>query len=273
MTGVQTCALPISLQAVDLIAAEDTRHTGRLLQHFQIATPQTSYHAHNWRSRLPILLAHLQAGKALALVSDAGMPGISDPGFELVEACVRESIPVVPIPGCTAAVTALCVSGLNPQPFAFEGFLPPKGKARRDRLQDLAQETRTIVLYEAPHRLLATLTDLQNCFEESRSVAIARELTKQYEEIWRGPLAAGLQHFQTHAPRGEFTLVIAGKSAAAIAPPTDDDITRRLQALLQAGLSQSQASRQLAQETGRSRREIYQLALSVLTGAEAVDPE
>ncbi|MGD1905854.1 MAG: 16S rRNA (cytidine(1402)-2'-O)-methyltransferase [Leptolyngbyaceae cyanobacterium] len=252
-----------TLKAVDLIAAEDTRRTGRLLQHFESATPQTSYHAHNWRKRLPTLLAHLETGQSLALVSDAGMPGISDPGFELVEACADQFI-VVPIPGVTAAVTALCASGLAPQPFTFEGFLPPKGRLRKTLLEALAQEHRTMVLYESPHRLLKTLEDLAIALEPERRVAIARELTKQYEEIWRGSLAEAMAHYQDKAPRGEFTLVIAGSiSVQEESPPSEIDLKQRLQELLESGLSRSQASRQLAQETRQPRRDLYQLALTL----------
>lgn len=262
-----------TLKQVDLIAAEDTRHTGKLLHHFAIATPQISYHAHNWRKRLPELIAHLQTGQSLALVSDAGMPGISDPGFELVEACTEAAIPVVPIPSATAAVTALCISGLPPQPFAFEGFLPTKSRDRRAALQHLATEPRTLVLYEAPHRLLDTLGDLQLAMGGDRRVAIARELTKQYEEVWRGTLADAIAHFQAQPPRGEFTLVIAGAPVVEPAPLSEDDLITQLHDLMAAGLSRSQASRQLAHTTGRSRRDLYQLALSLAAETEERDSQ
>ncbi|MEM0980715.1 MAG: 16S rRNA (cytidine(1402)-2'-O)-methyltransferase [Cyanobacteria bacterium P01_H01_bin.58] len=250
-----------TLKQVDLIAAEDTRHTGKLLHHFQIATPQTSYHAHNWRKRLPELLERLQAGQQIALVSDAGMPGISDPGFELVEACAAVDISVIPIPGATAAIAALCISGLMPQPFAFEGFLPAKGRERRDCLTALASESRTLVLYEAPHRLLATLEDLQTHLGLERRVAIARELTKQYEEVWRGTLEDAIAHFTAHAPRGEFTLVVAGKPVEEPTALSEAELKQRLLDLLQTGLSKTQASRQLAQESTYTKREIYQIAI------------
>jgi 16S rRNA (cytidine1402-2'-O)-methyltransferase len=252
-----------TLKGVDLIAAEDTRHTGRLLRHFAIDTPQISYHSHNWRKRLPELCDRLQAGTTLALVSDAGMPGISDPGFELVEACAEAGIAVVAIPGATAAVTALCISGLAPQPFVFEGFLPPKGRDRQTQLQRLAQEERTLVLYEAPHRLLATLKDLAAGMGADRRVVIARELTKQYEEVWRGDLGTALTHFQAHPPRGEFTLVIAGQAPPAATVWSEAEIKTRLLALMADGLSRSQASRAVAQETTRLRRDLYQIALSL----------
>ncbi len=265
-----------TLKAVDLIAAEDTRHTGRLLQHFAISTPQTSYHTHNWRKRLPTLLAHLEAGKTLALVSDAGMPGISDPGFELVEACADGGVLVVPIPGATAAITALCASGLSPQPFTFDGFLPAKGRLRKTMLNAMVGELRTMVIYESPHRLLATLKDLAKALEPERRVAIARELTKQYEEIWRGNLAEAITHYQHKAPRGEFTLVIAGSAPAQPGPPPSAaELKQRLQELVESGLSRSQASRQLAQETQQPRRELYQLALTLpeLALSELTIPE
>ncbi|MEM9817122.1 MAG: 16S rRNA (cytidine(1402)-2'-O)-methyltransferase [Cyanobacteria bacterium P01_D01_bin.6] len=252
-----------TLQHVDLIAAEDTRHTGKLLHHFQITTSQTSYHAHNWRKRLPELISYLQRGQDLALVSDAGMPGISDPGFELVEACADAGVPVVAIPGATAAITALCISGLPPQPFVFEGFLPTKGRDRREQIIRLADEPRTWVLYEAPHRLLTTLKDLQGPVEDDRRLAITRELTKQFEEVWRGTLAAAIAHFTQTPPKGEFTLVIAGKPPTAEAPLSVEDLQQMLTQLMAAGRSRSQASRQLAQETSYSKREIYQVAIAL----------
>lgn len=261
-----------TLQQVALIAAEDTRHTGKLLQHFQITTPQTSYHAHNWRKRLPEVLNHLQRGQDLALVSDAGMPGISDPGFELVEACAEAGVPVVAIPGATAAITALCISGLPPQPFVFEGFLPTKGRDRREQITRLADESRTLVLYEAPHRLLTTLKDLQGPFEDDRRLAVTRELTKQFEEVWRGTLAGAITHFTQTPPKGEFTLVIAGKPPTADAPLSMEDLQQMLANLMSEGLSRSQASRQLAQETSYSKREIYQIAIG-LPDPVAVTPE
>ncbi|MGD1943005.1 MAG: 16S rRNA (cytidine(1402)-2'-O)-methyltransferase [Leptolyngbyaceae cyanobacterium] len=252
-----------TLQQVDVIAAEDTRHTGKLLHHFQIATPQTSYHTHNWRKRLPELLDRLQAGNDVALVSDAGMPGISDPGYELVEACAAANIRVVAIPGATAAITALCVSALPPQPFVFEGFLPTKGRDRREHIEQLATEHRTLVLYEAPHRLLTTLQDLHTAIEGSRPIAVTRELTKQFEEVWRGTLAAAIAHFTTTTPKGEFTLVLAGKAVEPERPLSTAEIEQRLTTLIAAGLSRSQASRQLAQETPHTKRELYQIAIGL----------
>jgi 16S rRNA (cytidine1402-2'-O)-methyltransferase len=249
------------LKSVDLIAAEDTRHTGKLLQHLQVRTPQISYHEHNTRKRIPELLTHLHSGKTLALVTDAGMPGISDPGYELVAACAEAKLRVVPIPGASAVITALAASGLSCDRFTFEGFLSAKGKTRRIHLSELQQEKRTIVLYESPHRLLKTLEDLQTHLGASRPITLARELTKRYEEFWRGNLATALDHYSQHEPKGEFTLVIAGAEPTAEAI-TETDLTIALQQLIAQGLSPSQASRQLAQETGLPRRDIYQLTLN-----------
>ncbi|TVP68117.1 MAG: 16S rRNA (cytidine(1402)-2'-O)-methyltransferase [Leptolyngbya sp. LCM1.Bin17] len=251
------------LQAVDLIAAEDTRHTAKLLQHFAIATPQLSYHEHNRHSRIGELLNLLQGQhKAIALVSDAGMPGISDPGQELIAACVQAGVPVLPIPGPTAAITALCVSGLPSDRFVFEGFLPLKGSHRASRLEALQPETRTIILYEAPHRLLKTLTDLAHSLGGDRPISLGRELTKRFEEIWHGTLEDAIATYQAQAPKGEFTLVVQG---ASVQGPTiseqalRDELTR----LLHQGVSRADASRQLAKATGQSKKSIYQLSLTL----------
>jgi 16S rRNA (cytidine1402-2'-O)-methyltransferase len=250
------------LQQVKAIAAEDTRHTGKLLQHFQISTPQVSYHDHNRRTRLPELLARLQRGEAIALVTDAGMPGISDPGYELVRDCIAANIPVVPIPAATAAITALSASGLPTDRFVFEGFLPTKAKLRRDRLDQLQSESRTLILYEAPHRLVETLMDLAVTLGGDRAVVAARELTKRYEEFWRGTLDEAIAHYQQHSPQGEFTLVVAGMQREQPIL-SEDALKSELQGLIRQGLSRSQASRQLAQQTALSRRQIYQLALAI----------
>ncbi len=250
------------LQTVDLIAAEDTRHTGRLLQHFQVKTPQISYHDHNRLGRIPELLQRLAEGQAIALVSDAGMPGISDPGYELVKACVEAGYCVVPIPGVSAAITALSGSGLPSDRFVFEGFLPTKSQPRRQQLEMLATETRTLIFYEAPHRVRETLQDLAAALGEDRAITVARELTKLHEEFWRGSLTGAIAHYQTREPQGEFTLIVAG---AELSPLTLSDAALKLelQALIDQGISRSEASRQLAQQTALPKRQIYQLALSL----------
>ncbi|MCU0566874.1 MAG: 16S rRNA (cytidine(1402)-2'-O)-methyltransferase [Oculatellaceae cyanobacterium Prado106] len=250
------------LKGVDAIAAEDTRHTGKLLQHFQVTTPQISYHDHNRHSRTPELIDRLQQGQSIALVSDAGMPGISDPGYELVKACAEQDITVVPIPGASAVIAALSAAGLLTDRFVFEGFLPAKGQERRDRLEALGGETRTMVLYESPHRLRQTLQDLLTVMESERAIVLARELTKMHEQFWRGSVEGAIAYHQTRDPQGEFTLVIAG--AEMTQPQLSESALRaELQTLIAQGLSRSQASRQLAQQTSLPRRQIYQLALAI----------
>lgn len=250
------------LKTVALIAAEDTRHTGKLLQHFGITTPQISYHDHNRQFRLPYLLEHLQQGRDLALVTDAGLPGICDPGADLVAACRQAEIPVIPLPGATAGLTALMASGLSTERFAFEGFLPPKVKPRQERLHSLLADPRTLIFYEAPHRLVATLTALAEVFGAERRVVTARELTKLHEEFWSGELGEACRHYQDQAPKGEFVILVEGARETA---PTfsEGHLQVELQALLAQGLSRSDASRQLAQITQLPRRQLYQLALTL----------
>jgi len=250
------------LQTVDAIAAEDTRHTGKLLQHFEIKTPQVSYHEHNSHERLPELLEQLQAGGAIALVTDAGMPGISDPGYELVKACIEAGIQVIPIPGATAGITALCAAGLPTNRFVFEGFLPSTGKDRRKRIESLQAEPRTIILYEAPHRLRQTLQDLAECLGGRRCIVLARELTKMHEEFWRGSIGEAILHYTHREPKGEFTLVVGGMQAE-MPVLSDEELKTELLQIMAQGVSRSQASRQLAQMTKLSRRKLYELALSI----------
>ncbi|NJR65751.1 MAG: 16S rRNA (cytidine(1402)-2'-O)-methyltransferase [Leptolyngbyaceae cyanobacterium CRU_2_3] len=262
------------LRKVDVIAAEDTRHTGRLLQHFQITTPQISYHDHNRHTRHPEILQRLQQGEALALVSDAGMPGISDPGSELVKFCIEANILVVPIPGVTAVITALSAGGLPSDRFVFEGFLPAKGQERHDRLEAIGKETRTLVIYESPHRLQQTLKDLLEPVGAKCLITIARELTKLHEQFWRGSLTEAIAYYQDRDPQGEYTLILAGCETAHPLL-TEAALLNELQQLMQQGLSRSQASRQIAQQTTLSRRQVYQLALTISSdvSTEARNPE
>lgn len=201
------------LGSVDIIAAEDTRHTRKLLTHHGIAKPLLSYHDHNETAQAPRLLALLQGGKSLALVTDAGTPGIADPAYHLVRTVIPHGIPIVPIPGPTALMTALVVSGLPTERFVFEGFLPVKSGRRQQRLEVLASETRTVVLYESPHRFLKLLQELLTHCGPERRLMVARELTKHFEEIVRGTTASVCETFQGRAIRGEFTLVLAGRPA------------------------------------------------------------
>ncbi|MEH2183357.1 16S rRNA (cytidine(1402)-2'-O)-methyltransferase [Nostoc sp.] len=255
------------LQTVDIIAAEDTRHTGKLLQHFQVKTPQVSYHEHNRTSRIPELLEHLVNNKAIALVSDAGMPSISDPGYELVKACIEARIPVVPIPGASAAITALSAAGLPTDRFVFEGFLPAKTQQRQEHLESLQTESRTLIFYESPHRLRDTLQDLAEVWGSDRQIVLARELTKLYEEFWRGTIAEAIAYYSQREPQGEYTLVVAGIPASQ-PQLTEEELKAELKQLISQGISRSQASRQLAKFTSLPRRQLYQLALSIVSSLE-----
>jgi 16S rRNA (cytidine1402-2'-O)-methyltransferase len=253
-----------TLKKVSLIAAEDTRHTGKLLQHFDISTPQISYHEHNRLSRLDELLNILSQGQDIALVTDAGMPGISDPGYELIKACIEAKIEVVPIPGVTAVITALAVSGLPTERFCFEGFLPGKEKLRQERLEGLKTETRTMVFYEAPHKLIKTLEDLRETFGPTRKIVLGRELTKLYEEIWRGTVAEAINLYRENkTPKGEFTLVVMGNDQADTIQLSEEELKQELRQIIERGVSRSQASRQLAQVTNLSRSRLYKLALEI----------
>lgn len=198
------------LKAVDLILAEDTRTSGKLLKHYGIATPSQSHHMYNEHRQINALVQKLKGGATLALISDAGTPAISDPGFLLVRSCVENTIAIECLPGPTAFIPALVNSGLPSDRFIFEGFLPVK-KGRHTRLQQLAQESRTLVFYESPHKLVKTLTQFVEYFGEDRPVSISRELTKLYEETVRGTVQEVLEHFTHTPPKGEFVIVVGGK--------------------------------------------------------------
>ncbi len=249
------------LAEVDLVAAEDTRVSGRLLHHFAIEKPLVSYYEQNKRAREGRLLAALQEGKNIALISDAGTPGLSDPGADLVKAAIRAGIEVVAIPGASALLTALTASGLEDGAFCFEGFLPRDGAARRKRLAALSNERRVLVFYEAPHRLCAVLEDMAAAFGPQRAAVACRELTKLHEEKLRGTLAELQAHFHAVEPRGEFTLVIAG---AADAPVSADaaEVAAAFQQLLAQGMPRRQAAREIATRYGVSAREIYAIGLA-----------
>ena len=199
------------LKHVDLIACEDTRTSSKLLNHYDINVPRTSYHDHNERSKAPQLIEKMKAGEDVALISDAGSPGISDPGFYLVRACIEEDIKVEALPGATAIIPALTVSGLPSERFVYEGFLPVK-KGRKTRLAQLEEETRTMVFYESPHRIQKTLTNFEATFGEDRPAAVAREISKAFEEVKRGSIAELNKYFsEKNKIRGEFVIVVAGR--------------------------------------------------------------
>ena len=198
-----------TLKEVDLIAAEDTRHTRRLLAHYEIHTPITSYFERNQIQKGERLVARLKTGKSIALVSDAGTPTISDPGYRLLIQCIEADIPIIPIPGPSACIAAASVAGLPLHNFVFEGFLSPKSGRRKRQLADLCEENRTLIFYESPHRVIAFLQDVLEVFGD-RQVSVARELTKKFEEVFRGKVTEAIQKLQGTPPRGEFTIVIAG---------------------------------------------------------------
>lgn len=211
------------LREVDLIACEDTRTSGVLLAHYGIETPRTSYHDHNETQRAPQLIERMRSGQRVALLTDAGSPGISDPGFYLVRECVRQGLPVEALPGPTAFVPALTASGLPCERFVFEGFLPPK-KGRMKRLQALAGDPRTLVFYESPHRLARALGQFEQAFGPDRPAAVARELTKKFEEIRRGSLAELRAYYETQPKvRGEIVVVVGGATAGGAADRSDDE--------------------------------------------------
>ena len=246
-----------ALEACDFVAAEDTRVSLRLLTHFGIKKPLVSYFEHNKRERGEQICARLLAGENAVLVTDAGMPAISDPGQDLVALCHEQQIPVTCAPGPTAALTALALSGLPTGRFTFEGFLSVNRRARREHLADLAGERRTMIFYEAPHKLLSTLTDLLAAFGDRR-IVLCRELTKLHEEIWPATLAEAVERYTASPPRGEFVLILEGTAPAAPEIPDEEEaVALALRLMEKDGLSPSDAARQAATKTGLKKGDIY----------------
>lgn len=247
------------LKEVDLVAAEDTRHSRKLFAHYGIATRLTSYFEHNEAEKGERLLSALRGGKSVALISDAGTPAIADPGYLLVRRCREEGIPVVAVPGPSALISALAIAGLPTDRFVFEGFLPAKSAARRQALQALRQERRTVLFYEAPHRLAGTLRELAEELGKEREVAVARELTKVHEELFRGPAAAAAEHFGGEGKvRGEIVLLVApapeGKPAGTVA-----EVLMRL--MRESDLPMKEIARLVAKDFGVPGSEVYREAL------------
>lgn len=252
-----------TLRRADLIACEDTRQTQKLLNHFEIATPTTSCHQHNERQRAVEFVAAIQSGKVIAVVSDAGLPGISDPGQVLAAAAIAAGLAVIPIPGANAALTALIASGLPTAEFTFLGFLPEKAGARRTRLEELAAAPRktpqTLVFYEAPHRIAETLSDLEAVWGPTLHAVAARELTKLHEEFLRGPVADIRRELASRDRiRGEFVLLIEVGALAADAPVQNEEkIATRVARLTAEGLDEKEALKRLARELGQSKSDLY----------------
>jgi 16S rRNA (cytidine1402-2'-O)-methyltransferase len=246
-----------ALRTVDLVLAEDTRRTGRLLRHIGSEVPQRSLHEHNERERIDEVLTRIAAGERLALVSDAGTPAVSDPGYRLLAACAAAGVRVEVVPGPSAALTALVASGLPTDRVAFEGFLPRKGGTRRERLAELATERRTMVLFISPHRAADDLTDLAGVLGEDRPAALARELTKLHEEVRRGSLG-DLRDGVGEGVRGEVTLVVAGAPANEVVPASDDELVARVRELIATGTAKKAAIAEVAVAAGVPKRRVYQ---------------
>lgn len=278
MTGkLFLCATPIgnleditfrvlnTLKEVDLIAAEDTRHSIKLLNHFQIKTPMTSYHEYNKVEKARYLVEQMKEGIKVALITDAGTPGISDPGEELVRQAMEAGIPVTSLPGPAACITALTMSGLATRRFCFEAFLPADKKERARILEELKRETRTIILYEAPHHLTKTLKELLDALGDRR-VTVLRELTKKYEEAFPTTLAGALERFFQEEPKGEFVLVVEGRAPEDILREEQESweaipIPEHMEQYLSQGMDSKSAMKAVAKDRGISRREVYQFLL------------
>lgn len=250
-----------TLAEVDFIAAEDTRVSLKLLNHLEIKKPLVSYYRHNTESAGSAILARLLAGESCALVTDAGMPAISDPGEDLVALCAKNGVAVIAIPGPCALVTALAVSGLPTARFTFEGFLPMNKKNRKAHLASLGDEERTMIFYEAPHKLTATLADLAAAFGGGRRVSLCRELSKLHEEVVRTTLAGAVEKYADQAPKGEFVLVVEGAPPAAPGEVTVEEGLALVEQYRGEGMSLKEASRRAAEATGLNRKALYDAAL------------
>lgn len=249
-----------TLRIVDFIAAEDTRVTLKLLNRFEISKPMVSYYQHNLRERGEQIVARILSGESCALVTDAGMPAISDPGEDLVRLCAEAGVEIVSVPGPSAAVTALAMSGLNTSRFTFEGFLSTNRQSRREHLESLADERRTMIFYEAPHKLRTTLSDLTAAFGQERRIALCRELTKLHEEVIRTTLGLAVARYadaDSTAPRGEFVLVVEGAPEITAPTVTLEQAIALARSFVAEGQSVSAASKQAAQQTGFKKSDIY----------------
>ena len=250
-----------TLAAVDFIAAEDTRVSLKLLNHFGIKKPLASYHEHNAAAAGQAVLGRLLSGESCALVTDAGTPAISDPGEALVRLCGEHGVTVTSIPGCCAAVNALAVSGLPTGRFTFEGFLSVNKRSRREHLESLKNETRTMIFHEAPHKLRPTLADFCEAFGPERQIALCRELTKLHEEVRRCTLGEAAEYYRDHDPRGEYVLVVAGAERSKAAVLTLEEGAAQVLALVDAGQRLKDAAREVAEHTGLSKNDLYAAAL------------
>ncbi len=250
-----------TLEEVDLIAAEDTRQSVKLLNHYNIKTPLTSYHEHNKEAKGHQLISMLKDGKNIAIVTDAGMPGISDPGEDLIRLCYENNVDVTVVPGATAVITALVLSGLNARSYIFEGFLPKNKKQRKEILEKLKNETRTTVFYEAPHHLVNTLEEIYE-YAGNRNAAVVRELTKKHETVERNSLSNILEHFKNNEPKGEFVIVVEGASVSDViaekAAAFDEmTILEHFNKYIAEGLDEKSAMKAVAKDRGIGKRDVY----------------
>lgn len=255
-----------TLKDVDLIAAEDTRHSIKLLNHFEIKTPMTSYHEFNKTSKAKYLVEQMQQGVNIALITDAGTPGISDPGEELVKQCYEAGLEVTSLPGAAACVTALTISGLSTRRFCFEAFLPVDKKKRQWILEELKRETRTIVVYEAPHHLVKTLKELSDTLGSGRNITICRELTKKYEEAYRTTFAEALERYEHEEPKGECVIVIEGRSIGEMVEEQQKSweemtIEDHMELYLKQGIDRKEAMKLVAKDRGITKRDVYQCVM------------
>ena len=250
-----------TLEEADFIAAEDTRVTLKLLNHLGIKKSLVSYYEHNKAFKGDKIVERILAGETCALVSDAGSPAISDPGEDLVKQCAAAGIPVCAIPGPCAAITALSISGQSTGRFCFEGFLSTSKKSRKEHLESLQAETRTMIFYEAPHKLLSTLEDLRDAFGENRGISLCRELTKLHEEVVRTTLGEAVTKYTENPPKGEFVLIVAGAEPVEKEVPTETDAAARVAQLIEEGLSRKDAVKQTAKELGLPKNVVYDIAL------------
>lgn len=278
MSGIlYLCATPIgnlkdmtqrcidTLREADIIAAEDTRNSIKLLNHFEIKTPMTSYHEFNKFDKADYLVEQLLDGKNVALITDAGTPGISDPGEVMVQKCYENGIPVTSLPGCCALINALIISGLPTRRFCFEAFLPMDKKERKDILEELKTETRTIILYEAPHRLKRTLGELKDALG-NRDISLCKELTKKFENVNKTTLEDAIKYYDENEPKGEYVLVLSGRSRDEMIKEDQEawkemSIEEHMQLYLDQGIEKKEAMKKVAQNRGISKRDVYQALL------------
>ena len=252
-----------TLEQADFIAAEDTRVTLKLLNHLGIKKSLVSYYEHNKTFQGDRILERILAGETCALVSDAGSPAISDPGEDLVKQCAEAGITVCAIPGPCAAITALSISAQSTGRFCFEGFLSTAKKSRREHLDSLKSETRTMIFYEAPHKLVSTLEDMAQAFGQDRSISLCRELTKLHEEVVRTTLGQAITHYQENPPKGEFVLILAGAQPVQPELPDEQDAAARVKQLMEEGLSRKDAIKQTAKELNMPKNAVYDAALAI----------